>query len=267
MKARNILIYLSMLYKGDFNQIYSALVNHENPPSDDEVNEMMKQVTSPCITILDEDYPDYLKQKVFQPPFVLYYRGDISLIKDEEKNIAVIGSRKCTNYGWTMTANIVSEICEHFNIVSGLAKGIDSCAHSTCINKLGKTIAVLGCGIDYCYPQRNQRLYEQIKKNGLLISEYPGKTPPQNKYFPIRNRLIVGLSKIVVITEASKHSGTSISTAFALQSGKDVCCVPYPADSNSLCNHLIQQGAYMIENAKDLYDILDYREYEPLFNL
>ena len=267
MKARNILIYLSMLYKGDFDQIYNALIQHDNPPSDEEVNEILKKVTSPCITILDDDYPDYLKQKVYHPPFVLYYYGDISLLKDENKNIAFIGSRKCSDYGQKITSQIVSEVSEKFNIVSGLAKGIDTCAHSACVNKIGKTIAVLGCGIDVCYPSSNHRLYHIIKNHGLLISEYPNDTPPEAHYFPMRNRIIVGLSRLIVITEAKKHSGTQISTAFALSSGKDVCCVPYPADNNSLCNHLIKQGAYMIENAKDLYDVLDYQSGGPLFSL
>lgn len=267
MKARNILIYLSMLCKGDFDRIYSALVNHEDLPSDEEMQEVIKKVTSPCITILDEDYPEYLKQKVFHPPFVLYYYGDISLIKDENKNIAFIGSRMCSIYGQNMTQKIVSEVSEKYNIVSGLAKGIDSCAHATCINKLGKTIAVLGSGIDYCYPAKNQGLYEQIKKKGLIISEYPVDTPPSARNFPMRNRLIVGLSRLIVITEANKHSGTQISTAFALQSGKDVCCVPFPATKNSLCNHLIKQGAYLVEDAKDIFDVIEWSGSGPLFSI
>ena len=267
MNTRNILIYLSMLYKGDYDLIYDALVKHDNPPTEEEVQEMVKKVTSPCITILDDDYPEYIKQKVFHPPFVLYYYGDISLIKDENKNIAFIGSRTCSNYGQNMTQKIVSEVCERYNIVSGLAKGIDSCAHAACVNKLGKTIAVLGSGIDSCYPSRNKELYEQIKQKGLVISEYPCDTPPTTRNFPMRNRLIVGFSRLIVITEAAKHSGTQISTAFALQSGKDVCCVPYPATRNSLCNHLIKQGAYLIESAKDLFDVIEWSGQGPLFTL
>ena len=228
---------------------------------------MLKKLTSPCITILDEDYPDYLKQKVCRPPLVLYYYGDISLIKDENKNIAFIGSRKCSDYGQKITSQIVSEVAERFNIVSGLAKGIDTCAHNACVNIIGKTIAVLGCGIDVCYPESNRRLYEIIKKRGLVISEYPSDTPPQASYFPMRNRIIVGLSRLIVITEAKKRSGTSISTAYALAMGKDVCCVPYPADNNSLCNHLIKQGAFMIEDAQDLYDVINCRSNGPLFSL
>ena len=267
MKARNLLIYLSVRHKGDFDKIYADLVRHENNPTDEEVNATLQKVTSSCITILDEDYPEYLKKKVYQPPFVLYYYGDISLIKDENKNIAVIGSRECSDYGSHITQQIVSELCEKFTIVSGLAKGIDSCAHSACVNKIGKTIAVLGSGIDVCYPLRNRRLYERIKKTGLVISEYPGDTLPQAEYFPMRNRLIVGFSRLIVITEAKKHSGTQISTAYALASGKDVCCVPYTAEKNSLCNHLIKQGAYLVEDAKDIFDVLDCPKSEPLFSM
>ena len=267
MKARNLLIYLSMLYKGDFNQIYDHLVKKEEPPTEEQVQEMLKKVTSPCITILDEDYPDYLKHKTDHPPFVLYYYGDISLIKDENQNLAFIGSRKCSEYGQNITQEIVSEVCNKFTIVSGLAKGIDTCAHAACINKLGKTIAVLGSGIDVCYPESNHDLYEDIKRTGLLISEYPCDVTPCAKYFPMRNRIIVGLSRVVIITEAKKHSGTQISTAYALSTGKDVCCVPYPIQENSLCNHLIKQGAYMIESAKDLLEVLECDKEGPIFEL
>ena len=255
-----------MLYQGDYNKIYEAMTQHYEP-SEEEVYCMLKKLTSPCITILDNDYPEYIKKKVIHPPFVLYYYGDISLINDENKNIAFIGSRKCSNYGQNITQKIVSEVAKKFNIVSGLARGIDSCAHAACVNILGKTIAVLGCGIDVCYPSENKWLYQKIKKTGLIISEYPCNTPPQIRYFPWRNRLIVGFSRTIVITEAKKHSGTSISTSFALASGKDVCCIPYPSDENSLCNHLIKQGAYLIENANDLYDILQCGHYDPLFGI
>lgn len=267
MEARNYIIYWSVIYRGDYDKIYNAIASHELPPNDEEVLEVVRKVTSSCITILDEDYPEYLKKKVFHPPFVLYYYGDLSLIKDEDRNIAFIGSRKCSDYGQNITQEIVSEVCEKYNIVSGLAKGIDTCAHAACINKIGKTIAVLGSGIDFCYPASNKKLYELIKKKGLLLSEYPGETPPCSQYFPMRNRIIVGLSKLIVITEASRHSGTQISTTFALQMGKDVCCVPYPVERHSLCNHLIKQGAYMIENAKDLFCILNCDEEGPIFSM
>lgn len=256
MEPRNFLIYLSVIYQGDFEQIYHELVAREAPPSDEEMNEVLKTVKSPCITMLDEDYPEYIKTKVFQPPFVLYYYGDISLIKDENKNIAFIGSRKCSTYGEAMTTKLVNGVCDQFNIVSGLARGIDSCAHNACINKIGKTIAVLGSGIDFCYPNENRKLYETIKQKGLLISEYPGATPPNPINFPKRNRLIVGFSRMIVITQAKKHSGTQISTAYALQSGKDICCVPYPIGENSLCNRLIQEGAYLVEKPEDLLEII-----------
>lgn len=266
MNSRNILIYFSVIYQGDYEKIYDAITKRE-APTEEAVNETLKTVTSPCLTILDEDYPEYLKQKTVFPPFVLYYYGDISLIKDETKNIAFIGSRECSDYGAFVTNKLVSQVSEKFNIVSGLARGIDSCAHRACINKIGKTIAVLGSGIDYCYPPKNIQLYKAIKKKGLIISEYPGKTPPLNINFPRRNRIIVALSRAVVITEAKLHSGTQISTNYALLSGKDVCCVPYPIDHDSLCNALIKEGAFLIESVQDLYAAIGYREDEPLFAL
>lgn len=267
MTERNLLIYLSLINQGDYDKIYSTLVRREELPSEEIILETLRQNKAPCITILDEDYPEYLRQKVCKPPMVLYYYGDISLIKDEEKNIAFIGSRKPTDYGNMMTAKLVSKVCKRYHIVSGLAKGIDSCAHAACVNKLGKTIAVLGSGIDFCYPERNKELYEIIKKTGLVISEYPGETIPSPENFPKRNRIIVGLSKAVVITDALKRSGTQISAAYTLQSGKDLCCVPHLATRNSLCNHLIQQGAFLIENENDIYDVMDGKRETSVFHI
>lgn len=267
METRNYLIYLAIVHRGDYDKIYEAIRGKEVLPSEEEMMNTIKTMKCRCITILDEDYPEYLKIKVYRPPFVLFYYGDISLLKDDMKNVAFVGSRSCTAYGKEMTKTLVEGLCPDYNIVSGLAAGIDSSAHFACVNKLGKTIAVLGSGIDVCYPAENRDLYEQIKQKGLIISEYPNDTEPCANHFPIRNRLIVGLSRALVITQAKKHSGTSISAAIALDAGKDVCCVPYPATENSLCNRLLKYGAYLVESVNDLDDILNKSKVEPVFTL
>ena len=267
MDSRNILIYLAVTLEGDYEAIYDFLTEHKELPSEEEINRVVSSVKSGVVTILDDNYPEYLKQKVFRPPFALFYYGDISLIKDDMKNLAFVGSRKINPYGEKMTIKLVQGLCGEYNIVSGLAAGIDACAHNACVNKLGKTIAVLGCGIDMCYPTENYELYLRIRQEGLVISEYPGKTPPASAHFPIRNRLIVGFARSLIIPQAAKRSGTSISAAYALDTGKEICCVPYPATANSFCNHLIQYGAFLVENVQDVLDVLSGVDKKPLFEM
>jgi DNA processing protein len=170
--------------------------------------------------------------------------------------VGVVGSRDCSAYGRKITEELVKGIADEHAIVSGLAKGIDTVAHETAIKYKGKTIAVLGSGIDYCYPKCNQELYKEIKENHLLISEYPGEVEPCPSYFPIRNRIVTGLSKALLVTEAYKMSGTLISVKLALEFGKTIMCVPYEADKNSMCNQLIKDGAYMVESCDDIKDLL-----------
>lgn len=266
INSRFILIYLSVLYEGDFNKIFDFIINHEDFPPDEDIMNVVRSVRAHTLTILDPDYPEYLK-KIYKPPLVLYYYGDISLIKDYQKNIAIVGSRKCTSYGTSQTREIIAKIAHKYNVVSGMALGIDSCAHNACIFNKGKTIAVLGSGIDYCYPTRNKTLYNEIKRNHLIISEYPNNLVPKEENFPFRNRLIVGLSTCVTITEAKLYSGTSITATIALDEGRDVCCVPYIADKTSLCNSLIKEGAVLIEDGDDLLSFLSDNVTKPIFEL
>ena len=160
-----------------------------------------------------------------------------------------------------MTEMLVKGICKDFVIVSGLALGIDAIAHRACIANGGKTIAVLGTGIDYCYPRSNRRLYEEIKKNHLVISEYPGNMVTDFGSFPRRNRIIAMISRGLVVTEAYEYSGTLTTVMFALQCSRAVLCVPYPAGLGSECNRLISEGAFLIENGKKAIDILDSELY------
>lgn len=265
LQNRELLIYLSIKFNGEFSKIYDFVSNNFDI-NEVEARKLISTIKSHAITIFDEDYPNYLK-KICKPPFVLFYYGDISLIKDLTKNVAVIGSRECTSYGIEHTNEIVSKIATKYNIVSGMARGIDTCAHNACILNKGKTIAVLGSGIDYCYPFSNKELYKTIKKDHLLISEYPNSVMPKEESFPMRNRLISAFSSCLVITEAQHQSGTSITCSIALSEGKDVCCVPYVADKTSLCNKLIKQGANLIEDGDDLLDFLGDYSFNKVFEI
>lgn len=253
--AREMLIYFSIISNGDANEIIRH-ISEKTPIDEKAARKVISQIRSKTLTLLDKDYPERLKQ-IALPPIVLYYYGDISLIYNIQDNISVVGSRCNTDYGKDVTNVFVKDLCRKYNIVSGLAKGIDSIAHRSAIANKGKTIAVLGSGIDYCYPPFNKDIYETIKKDGLLISEYPLDLPPQKEWFPMRNRIIAGLSGSLLVTEAKVQSGTAITVFYALQQGKEVFCVPHRVGENSGCNALIKEGAILVETADDIFYALE----------
>ncbi|MFA5283473.1 MAG: DNA-processing protein DprA [Bacilli bacterium] len=257
MEAREILIFLSIKYEGDWEKIYDAIKRKE-PISENEIKESISKINCKTLTLIDADYPNYLKN-IFKPPFVLYFYGDITLASDTMKCISFVGTRQMTKYGEEMTRKIVSEISPYKIIVSGLAKGIDRIAHETAINCSGRTIGVLGCGIDSCYPKENLELYIVMKKDHLIISEYPHKTEPAKQQFPQRNRLIAALSQATIVGEApSVRSGTLITVQHALEMGRDVMCVPYPGNVSSMCNRLIKEGASLVESGDDVFQELHF---------
>ena len=253
MKPRDVLVAYSLKYLGDWNLIYRAMVDRE--PVDDKYIEMVENLKCKTVTLMDPEYPQYLKS-VNKPPIVLFYYGDIDIISNYRKNISVVGSRDCSEYGAKMTRKIVSGLSERgYVIISGLALGVDTVAHETAIYSGGKTVAVLGTGIDYCYPSSNKRLYKELKDYHLIISEYPPNDTTYKQYsFPIRNRIIAGLSKTVILTQAGYKSGSLLTASLALTGNADVMCVPYPADAESECNKLIMNGAYLVESAEDVID-------------
>ncbi|MBQ8206414.1 MAG: DNA-processing protein DprA [Bacilli bacterium] len=249
---RKTLLYLAIKYNGNYKKIYQAIKEKEIVPTK-EVEKIESKIKCNYITLVDANYPNFLKVMV-TPPFVLFYYGDISLMNNPNK-VAVIGNRAYSLYGKEMTQKIVKELKDYnATIVSGLALGIDGIAHKEALDNNMKTIAILGGGIDYCYPMSNLKLYEQIKKEGLVISEYPNDISPEPQNFLIRNRLIASISDYVLVTEAKYKSGTMNTVAYALEFGKDIFAVPYLANSNSGCNYLIKQGAKLVECAKDIYE-------------
>ncbi len=261
MNPRDYLIYLSLKFNGDYKMLMEAINKREEIPDFEQPN-----LKCNAVTVLDDDYPQELKN-FYQFPLVLFYYGDLSLIKNINKNLAVVGSRRVSTYGYRKTKEIVSELAKDVNIVSGLAIGTDSIAQKVALNSGGKVIAVLGSGIDYCYPSRNKDLYEELKKNHLVISEYPGLTEPTPDKFPFRNRLIAMFSNTILIPEAKLKSGTSVTAAYGIGYNKNICCIPHLASKESLCNNLIANGAFLVEDAKDVLEVMDIKKEEPLFDL
>lgn len=255
---RNILLYFSSKYAGDYHEIVNALRRKEEI-NDDELKEYAKTwETLHTITIVDHDYPACLKV-IPNPPIVLYLKGDLTLLNNLERAIAVIGAREYSDYGKTKTYEIVTElVSDDFTIISGLARGIDGFAHDAALKAQGKTIAILGSGINYPYPAQNKKLYEAIEDKGLIISEYPDLTKPAPDYFKFRNRLVAAFATNVLIIEAKYRSGTIITVGHALEKGSDIYCLPERAGLDSGTNKLIKDGAYLVESASDIKKLWNF---------
>ncbi len=204
--------------------------------------------------------PLYPKElfNLIDPPTVLYVKGDVSLL--QFKKIAIIGSRHATDYTKRALSYIVPPLVEaQYVIVSGFAKGADTMAHEQTIAVGGKTIAVLGSGFGHIYPKVNKLLFEYMSKCHCIVTEYPPYMEPRKWHFPMRNRIISGLSKALVVTEAAERSGTLITTEHALEHGKDVFVVPGPIDSEQSkgTNVLLKDGAIPVWNGYQIVDELN----------
>lgn len=201
------------------------------------------------VTFFDLEYPALLKES-YTPPLLLYYMGDIALAS--KPSLAVIGARNHSEYSISCLEKLLPPIInEKIVIVSGLARGVDTLAHKLSLIHSGQTVAVIGCGLDVVYPKENKSLQEDLCKNHLVLSEYPPNTKPQKTHFPMRNRIIAGISKGVLITEARKRSGTLITAQIALDEGRDIYVVPGPIDQplSEGTNGLLIEGATPIINA------------------
>lgn len=193
----------------------------------DAVIEAMEQSGIRAIGYNSDEYPDHLRSLLADPPVVLYCRGDASLLADESRNMAVVGTRTITRYGKDVTTQFVRAFAyEGLCVVSGGARGVDTVAHKTALECGGKTVAVLGCGVDVAYPPENKELLNEIAQNGLVVSEYPPGTPPHQFRFPERNRLISAFSSGVLVTEAGLKSGSLITADLAIEQGKELYVVP-----------------------------------------
>ncbi len=206
------------------------------------------------VTLTDEDYPQNLLS-IYDPPPYLYVLGELS--KEDEHSIAVVGSRLCDGYGKRVAQEIAMGLSERgITVVSGVAKGIDAISHTAAIEAGGRTVGVLGNGVDVVYPLANRHLYKQIPKKGALISEFSLQTPPDASNFPRRNRLISGVSMGVVVIQASKNSGSLITAYFALEQNREVFAVPGSVFSklSGGCNELIKNGAKLVESVEDIIE-------------
>lgn len=202
---------------------------------------------------LDEDeYPRRLKN-IEDKPYGLYIKG--VLPKEEIPSVAIIGARNCSNYGKKIAEEYAKTFAKYgVQVISGLARGIDSAGHRGALTGMGSTYAVLGCGVDVCYPRENLDLYTEIIKKGGIISEYPLHQHPLPRFFPERNRLISGLSDLILVMEAREKSGSFITVDFALEQGKDIYALPgRVSDSLSVgCNRLIKQSAGIADSPESI---------------
>lgn len=204
-------------------------------------------------TLADEDYPQRLRT-IPDAPKVIYYRGNLALT-EEEITIGIIGTRRPTYYGVAMAGQFAAELSQMgMVVISGLALGIDEKSHRAALDAGGKTIAVLGCGVDICYPQNNMASFLEICEKGLLLSEYEPGYPPLRNNFPARNRIISGLSDGLLVVEAAMQSGTLITADCALEQGKEVFAIPGRASDllSKGTNSLIKQGAMLVDAPIDI---------------
>lgn len=250
-----------------FNERVSDLIIYERQRFDpDDFRRRIKKAGAGYIIPGDAFYPLKLSS-IYDPPLILYYIGDISMMNDE-RCIGIVGSRSATHYGLMCASGFAAGLAEAgVTVISGMALGIDGAAHRGCLRSGGRTVAVLGSGIDVCYPGNNIDIYERIKREGLILSEHAPGVEPYAYNFPLRNRLISGLSDGVLVIEARKKSGSLITAEYALEQGRNVYAVPGRIDDrlSEGTNKLITDNAAVLcpdpgYILKDLYGIKRKKE-------
>jgi DNA processing protein len=208
------------------------------------------------VTLADAEYPDLLRE-IIDPPLALHFRGDVSLFA--RPGLAIVGSRRASPYAINAAGHLARTLAPlGFVIVSGLARGVDAAAHEAALEASGTTLAVLGTGIDVIYPRSNARLFRRIEQQGLIVTELPPGSPPKPEHFPIRNRLISGLTHGTVIVEATCRSGSLITARMAAEQGREVFAVPGSIFSSGSegTHRLIQSGAKLLHDVNDVFDEL-----------
>jgi DNA processing protein len=242
----------------------SEFIDFRQRLDEEKVLRVLEKEKIKTVKITDEGYPKLLS-RIYDPPPLLYWKGEDVAQLDQEPTLAVVGSRKYSAYGKQAADSLISAVAkEGITVISGMALGIDSLAHYNTIEAEGKTVAVLGAGLDgpNIYPPQNRGLMERImEKGGTVISEFPPGTRPTKYTFPQRNRIVSGLSSGTLIIEAAQKSGALITAEFASDEGKEVMAVPgniYSPVSRGT-NNLIKNGAHMITDANDILEILDIR--------
>lgn len=224
-------------------------------PVDKEI-EKLEKVDGFLVTIKEIDYPSNLRN-IPDPPPVLFVRGDIR--EEDRFSVAIIGTRSPSEYGKSMAYKISRDLAKRgLTIISGGARGIDTIAHRAALDAGGRTIAVLGCGVDVAYPYENKKLFEDISRSGAIISEYVPGTKPDAWRFPVRNRIVSGMSIGVLVVESKVNGGAMITANLALDQGRDIWAMAGPADSvvSQGPHRLIKDGAKLVESAEDILEDL-----------
>lgn len=248
--TRKELIKVPGLLEEDANEILSS----KDQSRIQENYAKLKEKGIYFVTKDDNEFPEKLRT-IYNPPYCFYAKGKLPTQK--QPVIAIVGARNCSDYGSSMAECFAMELARRgIGVVSGLAAGIDSYAHKGALRAGGETYAILGCGVDICYPKENFNLYMQIQQRGCVLSEYGPGSKPKTHHFPMRNRIISGMSDGILIIEAKEKSGSLITVDFGLEQGKNIYVLPgRVCDSLSMgCNNLIKQGAKLVTNT---YDILE----------
>ena len=246
--SKDELFLLLKLGQTQKNDLWNAL---QSKQLSQKIQQNLK--VSHFLTILDKRYPSQL-QEIYSPPVVLFYQGDLELL-DSKKLLGVVGARQCSSYALqALTQLLPNVIQQKLILVSGLAKGVDGLSHQLALKHHGKTIAVIGNGLDISYPSCNRALQTQIAHAGLLLSEYPLESRPLKYHFPLRNRIIAGLCQTVLVVEARHHSGSLITANLALQENRNVLALPGRINDiySTGCNELIAAGAKPVLNSNDI---------------
>ncbi len=244
--------------KGIYPSIVSSILGHDYRRYAEEECAALRKSGARLVTFHSRDFPCLLLQIPDPPPF-LYVKGELNA---REPAIAIVGSRRASPYGLATTSRLARELAGHgITVVSGMARGVDASAHRGALSCGGRSIGVLGCGIDVAYPAENRSLFAEMAEKGALVSEFPLGTRPVAENFPRRNRIISGLTTGVLVIEAAEGSGSLITAQCALDQGRDVYAVPGPITSNlsSGCNSLIKQGAKLVQRVEDILEELPAR--------
>ncbi len=252
-KIKNILMRHSSFRKKN----YSFSLNHYIDKAVDEIDKAIKKDIN-IITFEEKSYPKNLLSTI-DYPIVLYCYGNLE--EQDDRSVAIVGTRKASSNGLRNSYQLAKDLSKFgITIVSGLAKGIDGAAHLGAIEHRGRTIAVLGCGLDIIYPKDNEKIFYRIPDCGAVITEYPFGTKPVRMNFPMRNRIISGLTVAIVVVEGSKDSGSLITAKIGLESGREIYAFPGPInDVRYTGGHdLIKKGAKLIENCDELLSDLEY---------
>lgn len=223
----------------------------------DELLEKFEEESIKLISIKDDSYPDTLRDLDDSPPILFQKGRDLDMASP---SVAIVGTRRPTSYGKAMTEKIAFDLASAgVTIVSGMARGCDSAAHKGALKAGGYTVAVFGTGIDVCYPRENKKLFDEIVETGTVVTEFAVGMAPLKHHFPLRNRIVSGLSNALILTEAPYRSGAMMTARFASEQGKEVFALPGSvANENTQGPHkLIKDGATLIESAKDVLNILD----------